>query len=218
VTTRIADGTTVSGSLQYRLDSPTGTVIATSAVAPTGGWQTWQSVTASLTGTATGVHRVYLTFTGTAGSDFVNVNWLQFQAAGAGNAYTLRQAENFSSQSGTMLETTTDTGGGQNVGFIAPGDWLAYDNVDFGTGSPATVTTRIASGATASGTIQYRLDSTTGTVIATVPVSPTGGWQSWQSATASVSAGATGVHRVFLTFTGTAGTDFTNVNWFQFNH
>jgi beta-glucosidase len=218
VTTRIASGATVSGSLQYRLDSPTGTVIATAPVNPTGGWQTWQSVTASLTGAATGVHRVYLTFTGTAGTEFVNVNWLQFVAGSGGNAYTQHQGEAFSSQSGTMVETTTDTGGGQNVGFITPGDWLAYDNVDFGAGSPATVTTRIADGATVGGTIQYRLDSTTGTVIATVTVNPTGGWQSWQSATSTVSAAATGVHRVFLTFTGTAGSDFTNINWFQFNH
>ena len=96
------------------------------------------------------------------------------------SAFTQIQAESYNAQSGTQLETTTDTGGGQNVGYIAPGDWLAYD-LDFGAASPASVTTRIASGATASGTIQYRLDSTTGPVIASVPVSRTGGWQTWTS-------------------------------------
>jgi beta-glucosidase len=218
VTTRVASGATVSGTIQYRLDSTTGPIIASVPVSPTGGWQSWVSVVTALSGTATGVHRVYLTFTGSAGVDFVNLNWLQFQASGSGNAYTIRQAESFDSQSGTQLEATTDAGGGQDVGWIAPGDWLAYDNVDFGATSPASVTTRVASGATVSGTIQYRLDSTTGPIIASVPVSPTGGWQSWVSVVTALSGTATGAHRVYLTFTGTAGADFTNINWFQFNH
>jgi hypothetical protein len=218
VTTRWASGATVSGTLQYRLDSTTGTVIASVPVAPTGGWQTWTSLSTTLSAAATGVHRVYLTFTGAAGSDLGNVNWLQFQAGGTANAYNLRQAESYNTQSGTQLETTTDTGGGQDVGYITPGDWLAYDNVDFGSSSPASVTTRLASGATVSGTVQYRLDSTTGTVIATVTVNPTGGWQTWTSTTTPLSASATGIHRLYLTFTATTATDFVNLNWLQFTH
>ncbi|WP_211588964.1 glycoside hydrolase family 3 N-terminal domain-containing protein [Allorhizocola rhizosphaerae] len=131
------------------------------------------------------------------------------------SAYSQVQAETFDAQSGTQTEATTDTGGGQNVGWIAPGDWLAYTNVDFGSVSAVSVLTRIASGATASGTIQYRLDSATGPIIASVPVSNTGGWQSWTTATTTLSASATGVHTVYLTFTGTGG-DFTNINWFLF--
>ena len=48
-------------------------------------------------------------------------------------AYGTWQAESYSSQTGTQLETTTDVGGGQNVGFIGNGDVLVYNNVDFGT-------------------------------------------------------------------------------------
>jgi beta-glucosidase len=102
------------------------------------------------------------------------------------------------------------------VGWIAPGDWLAYDNVDFGSTSAVSVTTRVASGTSATGTLQYRLDSTTGPIIASVPLSSTGGWQSWTSRVTTLSGSATGVHRVFLTFTGTGG-DLTNINWFQFS-
>jgi hypothetical protein len=61
------------------------------------------------------------------------------------------------------------------------------------------------------------LDSTTGPIIASVAVSNTGGWQSWTTATTALSGSATGVHTVYLTFTGTGG-DFTNINWFQFQH
>ncbi|MEV6925121.1 family 20 glycosylhydrolase [Dactylosporangium sp. NPDC051485] len=216
VTTRLASGGS-SGTIQYRLDSTTGPIIASVPVTSTGGWQTWTSTTTNLSGSATGVHTVYLTFTGTAGADFVNLNWLQFNAGSTlPNAYTQIQAESFTSQSGTQTETTTDTGGGQDVGYISPGDWLAYTNVDFGTPTAASVTTRLASGAS-SGTIQYRLDSTTGPIIASVPVTSTGGWQTWTSTTTNLSGSATGVHTVYLTFTGTAGADFVNLNWFQFN-
>ncbi|WP_234439972.1 carbohydrate-binding protein [Streptomyces bicolor] len=125
------------------------------------------------------------------------------------------QAEDFDEQSGTKLYNATDTGSGLYAGSISPGDSLAYYNVDFGATSPSTVTTRIASGATATGTIQYRLDSPTGTIIASVPVSNTGGWQTWTTKSATLSEQATGKHKLYLTCTGTGG-DFVNINWFQF--
>ena len=63
-----------------------------------------------------------------------------------------------------------------------------------------------------------RLDSATGPLIATVPVSSTGGWQSWVSRTSTVQpAGVTGVHRLYLVFRSTSTADFVNVNWFQFS-
>jgi len=211
VTTRLASGSTSSGTVQYRLDSTTGPVIATVPVSNTGGWQNW--VSSSVSASATGVHSVYVTFTGGTG-DLVNLNWFQFAQGGGGPI--VRQAESYSSQSGIQTETTTDTGGGLNVGWIAAGDWLAYSGVDFGTASPASVTTRFASAATVTGTVQYRLDSTTGPVIASVPVSSTGGWQTWVSLNTNLSGSATGVHTVYLTFTTSGAADLGNINWFQF--
>ncbi|WP_433888949.1 glycoside hydrolase family 3 N-terminal domain-containing protein [Streptomyces sp. CA-111067] len=133
------------------------------------------------------------------------------------NAYAVTQAEAYTSQSGTQTEATTDTGGGQDVGYIAPGDWLAYGNVDFGSPGAVSVTTRLASAATGTGTVQYRLDSTTGPVIAAVPVSGTGGWQNWTSTTTSLTGTATGKHTLYATFTANGGADFVNLNWLQFN-
>ncbi|HET7504933.1 MAG TPA: glycoside hydrolase family 3 N-terminal domain-containing protein [Kofleriaceae bacterium] len=134
---------------------------------------------------------------------------------GPRDAYAQIQAEGYTQQQGTQLEATTDTGGGQNVGFIAPGDWIAFPGMDFGGTSPTRVTTRRASGATATGTVQFRLDSTTGPILASFNVSNTGGWQSWGSVTSNLSSSVTGVHTVFVTFTGSGG-DFVNLNWFQF--
>ncbi len=132
------------------------------------------------------------------------------------SAYDVTQAESYTAQSGTQTETTTDTGGGQDVGYITAGDWLAYANVDFGSTGAASVTTRLASGASITGTVQYRLDSTTGPVIASVPVSSTGGWQSWISSTVNLSGTATGTHTLYITFTTNGSGDLVNLNWFQF--
>jgi beta-glucosidase len=130
-------------------------------------------------------------------------------------AYQQIQSESFTTQSGTQNETTTDTGGGIDVGHIAAGDWLGYGNLDFGPGA-ASVTTRLASGASVTGTIQYRLDSITGPIVASVPVSNTGGWQTWVSRSTNLTGTATGVHALFVTFTTSGAGDLVNLNWFQF--
>ena len=135
------------------------------------------------------------------------------------DAYTTLQAESYNAQSGTQLEACTDTGGGQDVGYIANGDWLQFNNVNFGATSPTSVQARLASGAASgvTGTLEFHLDSTTGPLIGTVAISPTGGWQTWTSPSATVS-GATGTHNLFVVFKSSQAGDFANVNWFVFNH
>ena len=130
--------------------------------------------------------------------------------------YNLVGAAYYDEQSGTLLERCTDGGCGQNVGWIANGDSLGYYGVDFGTPTPVRVMTRLASGSTATGTIEYRLDSAGGPLVASVPVSSTGGWQTWATRTTTLSSTATGVHRLYLVFRSTSTADFVNLNWFQF--
>ena len=142
---------------------------------------------------------------------------LAYGAPTTRDAYSKLESESFTSQSGVQTETTTDTGGGLDVGFIAPGDSITYTRIDFGSTAARQVITRRASGASFTGTVQYRLDSATGTVIASVPISNTGGWQTWGSVTTNLSSGVTGVHTVVITFTGSGG-EFVNLNWFQFTH
>ncbi len=64
------------GNIEIRLDSPTGTLIGTCAVASTGGWKTWSDVSCAVSG-VTGEHDVYLKFTGE--SDYLfNLDWFKF--------------------------------------------------------------------------------------------------------------------------------------------
>jgi beta-glucanase (GH16 family) len=138
---------------------------------------------------------------------------------GGGSAYGTIQAESDNAQSGTQTETTTDTGGGQDVGYIANGDWLEYDNVDFGSTAAAQFKARVASGAAGgvSGLVEVRLDSRSNAPIGSFAVGNTGGWQNWQTVPANIS-GVTGKHTVYLTFTSGQPADFVNVNWFTFTH
>jgi hypothetical protein len=70
-----ADG--VSGLVEVRLDSRSKAPIGSFAVAGTGGWQSWRTIPANISG-VTGVHNVYLTFTSGQPASFVNVNWFDF--------------------------------------------------------------------------------------------------------------------------------------------
>jgi hypothetical protein len=156
--------------------------------------------------------------------DYVQV----LQASGSGttppptgnrDAYSAIQAESYDSQSGTSTETTTDTGGGQDIGSLAGGDWALYKGVNFGSTAATQFYGRVASGAASgvSGLVEVRLDSRTSTPIGSFAVGNTGGWQSWRTVPANIS-GVTGTHDVYLTFTSGQPADFVNVNWFDFGH
>ncbi|GIO62078.1 carbohydrate-binding protein [Paenibacillus cineris] len=129
----------------------------------------------------------------------------------AASAFSQTPASSFSSQSGIQLENSTE--GGQNVAFIDNGDYIAFSNVDFGSGA-SSIDVRVASNNNG-GQIEVRLDNPNGTLIGTVTVPGTGGWQSWVTRSAPVSS-VTGVHTLYLKFTGGTGNLF-NVLWFKFN-
>ncbi|CAL9582973.1 hypothetical protein SUDANB58_05074 [Streptomyces sp. enrichment culture] len=133
------------------------------------------------------------------------------------DAYTAIQAESYDAQSGVITESTSDTGGGQNLGALANGDWAQYKGVNFGSTPARQFSARVAGGAApgVSGLVEVRLDSRTSAPIGSFAVGNTGGWQSWRTIPANI-APVTGTHDVYLTFTSGQPADFVNVNWFQF--
>ncbi|MEW2516336.1 glycoside hydrolase family 16 protein [Streptomyces sp. NPDC046870] len=135
------------------------------------------------------------------------------------DAYSPVQAESFDSQSGVVTETTTDTGGGQDIGSLANGDWALYKGVNFGSTAARQFYARVASGAAGgvSGLVEVRLDSRGNAPVGSFAVGDTGGWQSWRTVPANIGA-VTGTHDVYLTFTSGQPADFVNVNWFDFGH
>jgi glucosylceramidase len=77
VTARVASAGS-GGSVEFHLDSSTGPFAGSVPVPITGGWQTWQTVTGSVTG-GTGPHNLHALFKG--GSGIGNLNWFQFSGA-----------------------------------------------------------------------------------------------------------------------------------------
>lgn len=136
---------------------------------------------------------------------------------GTRDAYSAIQAESYNGQSGTLTESTTDTGGGQNIGSLANGDWALFQNVNFGSTAATQFVARVASGANAgvSGLVEVRLDSRSNAPVGSFSIADTGGWQSWRTVPANISR-VTGTHDVYLTFTSGQAQDFVNVNWFNF--
>jgi glucosylceramidase len=123
------------------------------------------------------------------------------------------QGSSFSSESGLETENTGDSSGEYDLGYITPGAYVVYKNVDFGT-SVSQLTVRSASAGTG-GTATFYLDSMTSTPVATVTLPVTGGWQTWANSSAPVS-GAAGVHTLYVVFEAGGDEGIANVNWFQF--
>jgi glucosylceramidase len=124
------------------------------------------------------------------------------------------QGSSFSSESGLETENTSDATGEYDLGYIAPGAYAVYQNIDFGA-SITEVKVRSASDG-GGGTATFYLDSMTSTPIASVTLPVTGGWQTWTTTNAPVT-GASGVHTLYVVFAGVgSSTSIANVNWFQF--
>jgi glucosylceramidase len=141
--------------------------------------------------------------------------WSGTQSSTPATAATAQiQASSFSSESGLETETTGDSSGEYDLGYISVGAYAVYKNIDFGS-SVSELNVHTASAGNG-GTATFYLDNMTGTPIATATLPVTGGWQTWQTVTASVS-GASGVHDLYVVFGGGGTTgSIANVNWFQF--
>ena len=131
---------------------------------------------------------------------------------GVTNATTRFEAESYSSMSGIKTQSTSDVGGGLNVGYINNNDYCDYT---FKVANAGTYTSkfRVAS-AQNGGKIQI-LKGTT--VLGTVNVATTGGWQTWTTVNGpSINLTSTGTQTIRLKFVNTSTTGFLmNFNWFE---
>ena len=117
------------------------------------------------------------------------------------------QAESYTSMTGVQLETTTDTGGGQDVGWVDTNDWMSY-SINVATAGWYTVQYRVAS-PNATGQIVLSQNATDISAVSTIPNS--GGWQTWTNVNSRVYLNA-GVQSLAV-FAKTGG---FNINWIKF--
>ncbi len=180
---------------QLKKDS---TVLATISVPNTGGWQAFQTVTATGVPLSAGWQTLRIH----ASTGGWNMNWMNFTTI-PGKI----EAESYSTMNGVMIQSTTDTGGGLKVGYTDTGDWMDYTvnvknagtyNVDFRLGCR-------------DGGKQLQLKSGS-TVLATVNVPSTGDWDTLQTVTATGVSLAAGPQTLRI-YASTGG---WNLNWVNF--
>jgi hypothetical protein len=137
-----------------------------------------------------------------------------FDDGGQNAAYDDMTAGNYGGQyrsTDVDIESTTDSGGGYNVGWIAAGEWLQYTvNLTAGT---YTLDVRVACNGPG-GTFHVMVDGVAVTGALTIP--NTGGWQQWTDVTTVVTLPG-GMHllRVDFDTIGSSGT-VGNLNYIDF--
>jgi beta-glucosidase len=109
------------------------------------------------------------------------------------------RAENYDDYHGIRLVDETQASG-TAVGSHEPGGWIAFRDVDFGSGVDRFVAS-VAKGDAGNARIEVRLDGADGTLIGAGDVSATGDRYNWLTTTIDVSR-VTGIHTVCLVLRG----------------
>jgi arabinoxylan arabinofuranohydrolase len=136
------------------------------------------------------------------------------QQLGYLNPFVRQEAETMSDHKG--IETEVCSSGGMNLSFVDNNDFTMVEGVDFGTTGATHFSASVASPNTG-GSIEIRTGSSTGTLIGTLTIPNTGGYQTWKTITTTISL-TKGVQNLFFVFKGTGGGLFNFDHWkFAYN-
>ena len=118
------------------------------------------------------------------------------------DAYSNIEAEDLDYCKGLISENSGGTSGGRSLGGVKNGNYAAYYNIDFGETGASKLTFKYSKSTEkedAKGTLEFRLGSTTGPLIAKASIENTGTWQNWKEVTIDT-ARITGVQNVYIVF------------------
>ena len=174
-----------------------GVLVDTQVMPATGGWQEWVTQTGEATLVA-GEQTMRVDFVGGQ----VNINWIELIPPAS---EIFIEAEDFVDGGEVQLEAAADEGGGENVGFTDPGDFLEY-TVNIPEDGVYSIEYRLAGQNDSDG---FEV-SFGGVLVDTQPMPATGGWQEWVTQTGEVTLVA-GEQTMRLDFIGGQ----VNLNWFK---
>jgi len=144
------------------------------------------------------------------GGDPYLLNLAWFRPGVASDSAKRISAAEFASQKGVQKADCSE--GGQCIGWIEPGDWVRYEDVNFGQ-ETENIEIRAAS-VTQGGIVEVRLDGPDGELLGKCTVPHTGGWQTWKSFNAKIEP-VSGVKTVCLVFKGLKTVDSSDLRlWF----
>jgi beta-glucanase (GH16 family) len=190
----------------FHISNSSGTNLTGNVNVPaTGGWQTWTNVVVSVVlpaGQQTltynqdnpGWNVNYFTisttegpFGGTPAAVPGTVQAENYDIGGQGLAFNVSSvngSNNSYRSDGVDLEVTTDTGGGDDLGWTTAGQWFKY-TVNAASAGTYTVTFRLASPNGITDGLHIS-NSSGANLSGSVNVPATGGWQNWTNVTATV--------------------------------
>ncbi|MFH9089154.1 carbohydrate-binding protein [Streptomyces sp. NPDC017673] len=120
--------------------------------------------------------------------------------AGVAAETTKVEAESYAEGSGVA---THSAGTGTVLGSFDGGDWVRYEDVDFGDGRNLLIASIGSERPYSGGRFEIRVDSATGPVIGTVTVESTGAWDTYLDQTFTI-VPASGSHDVYIKALGSA--------------
>ena len=195
----------------FHLSDASGTNLSGSISVPvTGGWQTWTTVTASITLPAgrqvltlnqdnAGWNINYANFTLSGRTPFGaaptaipgTVQAENYDLGGQGISYSVNSINgtaNSYRSDGVDLEATADAGGGYDIGWTSGGQWFRY-TVNVATAGVYTVSFRVAAPNAVTDAFHVS-DSSGNSSSGAVNVPATGAWQTWETVTATIALSA----------------------------
>lgn len=195
----------------FHLSNSTGVNLSGPVSIPTtGGWQTWTTVTATVTLAAgqqvltlsednSGWNITHATFVAAPGQPFGSspaaipgtVQAENYDLGGAGVAYNVNlingTAPSYRADE-VDLETSADAGGGYDLGWTSGGQWFRY-TVNVAAAGNYTVSFRVAAPSAVEDA--FHLSSASGADLSgPINIATTGDWQNWTTVTATVSLAA----------------------------
>jgi len=120
------------------------------------------------------------------------------------------EAENWVAMNGVVNELTQDAGGGKDVAYIDNGDWMDYTINPYTSGT-FTLQVRVAT-SSSGGVINVK--DANGTILATIEVPYTGGYQTWATTIPVNVQLSAGTQTIRLQ---SANPSPWNINWLQFS-
>lgn len=159
-----------------------------------GGSSSHHSSTSSHSPTSTGASSVTTSANSSVASSVAAATSLKIQAEDYVAYYDTNPVNqagaDYRKDDGVDIETSTDTDGGYDIGYIDGGEWLEFAINVSNTGS-FTVDSRVAS-AQDGGKFYFEIDGVK--VGEDVTTSNTGGWQTWTTLSSSIGSLAAGTH------------------------
>ena len=156
-----------------------------------------------------GTYSFTLTVTDNSGNQATDVVNITVNAAPVSfvNGSMKIEAENYTAANAVMVQGSQDVDGSQDVGGINTGSWMDYNNISIPSSGTYTLSVRIA---TPNNNSQLQLIGANGSVLTTISVPNTNGWQKWTTANTNVSLPAgTQKLRVY------SSNGSWNINWLQ---